>query len=127
VDRANNPGLPSRQSTGVGPRHQFGRGDLASTDNNTFLQWLDLADLSAADEMDLDDLCTFAELTAGQRVCESGIAGLTLEDWLSRWRTFRNRHAQREKAVEVFKGRSSTTELVDATRRPAHMTLVEGP
>ena len=38
---------------------------VASTDNKTFLQWLDLADLSAPDEMDVDDLYTFAELTAG--------------------------------------------------------------
>ena len=30
---------------------------LASTDNKTFLQWLDRADLSAPDEMDVDDLC----------------------------------------------------------------------
>jgi WD40 repeat protein len=67
-----------------------GAGALASTDNKTFLQWLDLADLSAPDEMDGDDLGTFA--------------GLTSDEWLSRWRTFRKRHAQLEEAVEVFKG-----------------------
>jgi hypothetical protein len=77
---------------------------LASMDNKTFLQWLDLADLSAPDEMDVDDLCTFAELTAGQRVYEGGLAGLTSDEWLSRLRTFRKRHAQLEKAVEVLKG-----------------------
>ena len=65
---------------------------VASTDNKTFLQWLDLADLSAPDEMDVDDLCTFAELTAGQRVYEGELAGLTSDEWLSRWRTFRKRH-----------------------------------
>jgi len=65
---------------------------LASTDNKTFLQWLDLADLSAPDEMDVDDLCTFADLTAGQRVYEAGLAGLTSDEWLSRWRAFRKRH-----------------------------------
>jgi len=65
---------------------------LASTDNKTFLQWLDLADLSAPDEQDVDDLCTLAELTAGQRVYEAGLAGLTSDEWLSRWRAFRKRH-----------------------------------
>jgi hypothetical protein len=77
---------------------------LASTHNKTFLQWLDLANLSASDEMDVDDLCTFADLTAGQRVYEGGFAGLTSDEWLSRWRAFRKRHAQLEMAVEVLKG-----------------------
>jgi hypothetical protein len=40
----------------------------------------------------VDDLCTFAELAAGQRVYEGGLAGLTSDEWLSRWRTFRKRH-----------------------------------
>jgi hypothetical protein len=33
----------------------------------------------------VDDLCTFAELAAGQRVYEGGLAGLTSDEWLSRW------------------------------------------
>ena len=37
-------------------------------------------------------------------VYEGGLAGLTSDEWLSRWRTFRKRHAQLEKAVEVLKG-----------------------
>jgi hypothetical protein len=41
--------------------------------------------------MDVDDLCTFAELTAGQRDYEGGLAGLTSDEWLSRSRTFRKR------------------------------------
>jgi hypothetical protein len=33
----------------------------------------------------VDDLCTFAELAGGQRVYEGGLAGLTSDEWLSRW------------------------------------------
>ena len=41
-----------------------------------------------------------AGLTAGQRVYEGGLAGLTSGEWLSSWRTFPKRHAQLEKEVE---------------------------
>jgi hypothetical protein len=58
----------------------------------------------SVNEMGVDDLCTFAALTAGQRVCEGGLARLTSDEWLSRWRTFRKRKAQLEKVVEVLKG-----------------------
>jgi WD40 repeat protein/serine/threonine protein kinase len=53
---------------------------------------IDLGDLSAPEDLDLDDLCTLAELASGQRIHEGDLAGLTAEEWLARWRTFRLRH-----------------------------------
>jgi hypothetical protein len=43
-------------------------------------------------------------LTPPASVYEGGLAGLTSDEWLSRWCTIRKRYAQLEKAVEVLKG-----------------------
>jgi serine/threonine protein kinase/WD40 repeat protein len=52
-----------------------------------------LGELSARNELDADDLCTWAELVSGQRVHQgSGVTNLTAEEWLERWREFRRRH-----------------------------------
>ena len=52
-----------------------------------------LGDLSAPNELDADDLCTWAELVSGRRVQEGGgVTNLTGEEWLQRWRDFRRRH-----------------------------------
>jgi WD40 repeat protein len=52
-----------------------------------------LGDLSARNELDADDLCTWAELSSGQWVHErGGVTNLTAEEWLERWREFRRRH-----------------------------------
>ncbi len=57
------------------------------------LQVIHLGDLSARNELDADDLCTWAELVSGQRVHEGGgVTNLTADEWLQRWRAFRRRH-----------------------------------
>jgi hypothetical protein len=53
---------------------------------------IDLADLSAPESLDPDDLCALAELASGQRIQEGDLAGLTSEEWLARWQGFRRRH-----------------------------------
>jgi WD40 repeat protein/serine/threonine protein kinase len=56
---------------------------------------IDLADLSAQEGLDADDLCTLAELASGQRILEGDLAGLTAEEWVARWHAFRKRHPGR--------------------------------
>src|SRR5262249_43284127 len=56
------------------------------------LAWIDLSPLSASDNQDLDDLCALAEMAAGQRIQDGDLVGLTSDEWLARWRTFRLRH-----------------------------------
>ena len=68
-----------------------------------------------------------AELTAGQRVYEGALAGLTPDESLSRCRALRNRHAQLEKAVEVFKGEIKRNGHWLMPPSGRHITLVEGP
>jgi Flp pilus assembly protein TadD len=52
-----------------------------------------LGDLSSATDQDPDDLCTWGELLSGMRVqAGSGVTLLTAEEWLARWRAFRQRH-----------------------------------
>jgi WD40 repeat protein/serine/threonine protein kinase len=58
------------------------------------LWWIDLSPLSAPDDLDADDLCTLAELTSGQRIHEGDLAGLSSDEWLDRWRAFRERHPE---------------------------------
>jgi WD40 repeat protein/serine/threonine protein kinase len=42
-----------------------------------------------------DDLCVWGEIESGQRVEEGGgVTNLTTEDWLERWRAFRERHPE---------------------------------
>ena len=53
------------------------------------LNVLDLAGL-ATTEADPDALCLWAELAAGQRLHEGGgPVNLSADEWLDRWRTFR--------------------------------------
>jgi WD40 repeat protein len=55
------------------------------------LYWIDLRPLSASDDLSLEDQRTLAELAAGQRIHDGDLAGLTSEEWLARWRAFRQR------------------------------------
>jgi WD40 repeat protein len=57
------------------------------------LKVVHLGDLSERVELAPDDLYTWAELVSGQHVQEGGgVASLTAEEWLERWRAFRRRH-----------------------------------
>lgn len=52
-----------------------------------------LADLFTPNELNADDLCTWAEIVSGRRVQDGGgVTNLTGEEWLQRWRDFRKRH-----------------------------------
>jgi WD40 repeat protein len=44
-----------------------------------------------------DDLCALGEIVSGQRIeGGSGVTNLTAEEWLQRWREFRQRHPEKE-------------------------------
>jgi WD40 repeat protein len=44
-----------------------------------------------------DDLCLWGEIVSGQRVeAGGGVTNLTAEEWLQRWREFRQRHPEKE-------------------------------
>jgi WD40 repeat protein/tetratricopeptide (TPR) repeat protein len=67
-------------------------GSVVSGTSWTALQVFYLGDLSDA-ASDLDDLCTWGELLSGRRVHDgSGVTNLTAEEWLTRWREYRQRH-----------------------------------
>jgi WD40 repeat protein/tetratricopeptide (TPR) repeat protein len=67
-------------------------GWAARYDRWTALQVFYFGDLSDA-ASDLDDLCTWGELLSGRRVHDgSGVTNLTAEEWLTRWREYRQRH-----------------------------------
>jgi WD40 repeat protein/tetratricopeptide (TPR) repeat protein len=52
-----------------------------------------LTDLDAPADLDADGLCLLGEVLSGQRLHEgSDVAALTTEEWLERWRNFRDRH-----------------------------------
>jgi eukaryotic-like serine/threonine-protein kinase len=68
-----------------------GKRAVASLGYTGFLS-IDLADLSASESVDEDDLCALAELASGQRMQEGDLAGLTSEEWLARWQAFRRWH-----------------------------------
>jgi WD40 repeat protein/predicted Ser/Thr protein kinase len=53
---------------------------------------VDLSDLRAGEDLDLNDLCVLGEILSGQRLQEGDVEGLTTQDWLGRWRDFRERH-----------------------------------
>jgi WD40 repeat protein len=53
---------------------------------------IDLGDLYGEDNLSVNDLCTAAELATGQRVHDGDLAGLTSDEWISRWVRFRQRH-----------------------------------
>jgi tetratricopeptide (TPR) repeat protein len=59
----------------------------------------DLGDLNGPEELDSADLCLFGEVLSGQHIQDgSEVAALTTEEWLERWRAFR----QRDPSPEVF-------------------------
>jgi hypothetical protein len=44
-----------------------------------------------------DDLCAWGEIVSGQRIEDGGgVTNLTAEEWLERWRDFRQRHPEKE-------------------------------
>jgi WD40 repeat protein len=52
-----------------------------------------LGDWLAPAALEPDDLCVWGELVSGQRVeAGGGVTNLTAEEWLERWRGFRQRH-----------------------------------
>jgi eukaryotic-like serine/threonine-protein kinase len=54
---------------------------------------LDLTDLAEPAGLDADELCRLGEVLSGQRLHEgSDVAALTTDEWLERWRGFRERH-----------------------------------
>jgi WD40 repeat protein/tetratricopeptide (TPR) repeat protein len=53
----------------------------------------DLTDLTEPAGLDADELCRLGEVLSGQRLHEgSDVAALTTDEWLERWRSFRERH-----------------------------------
>ena len=79
---------------------------------------LDLQALLEPLEMPAADLRTYAEIVSGKRVHEGrGIANLTADEWLSRWRDFGSRHAG------AFEIDSSAEELLAAHKRLAQESL----
>jgi WD40 repeat protein len=68
-------------------------GDYGGSGNMSALWVFSLGSLSAADSREPDELCAWGELLSGKRVHESsGVTTLTPEEWLARWRAFRQRH-----------------------------------
>ena len=56
------------------------------------LNIIDLDDLNAPDESDVEHLCLWAEVLSGQRVHDGGgVTNLSAEEWLERWQVFRQR------------------------------------
>ena len=52
-----------------------------------------LDDWLAPAPLEPDDLCVWGELVSGQRVeAGGGVTNLTADEWLQRWRDFRERH-----------------------------------
>ena len=59
------------------------------------LRVFDLRDLAGGDDLGPDDLCLLGEVLCGQRIHGgTGAADLTTEEWMERWRAFRQRHPQ---------------------------------
>ncbi|HEY7314121.1 MAG TPA: protein kinase [Gemmataceae bacterium] len=53
----------------------------------------DLTDLAEPADLDADELCRLGEVLSGQRLHEgSDAAALTTDEWLERWRSFREHH-----------------------------------
>ena len=74
---------------------------ITTTDNRhaivsgvgAFIDVIDLGDLYDRDDLDLADLGTLAEVLSSQRVHVGGdVVNLTADEWLHRWRQFRDRH-----------------------------------
>jgi WD40 repeat protein/tRNA A-37 threonylcarbamoyl transferase component Bud32 len=56
------------------------------------LHVFDLADLARPADLSVDDLCVLGEILSGVRINEGDVTGLTTQEWLERWRGFRQRH-----------------------------------
>jgi eukaryotic-like serine/threonine-protein kinase len=69
-------------------------GHRAVASAHGLLYRFDLADLTAPGEMNAEDLCLLGEVASGYRLHDGNLAGLTTEEWLERWRTFRRRHPE---------------------------------
>jgi serine/threonine protein kinase/WD40 repeat protein len=91
-------GKPVLPSLG-GPGHSLelsvvaargGRRAVGAGSQGMFL--IDLGDLYAEQHLSVDDLCTAAELAAGQRVLDGDLAGLTSNEWISRWEKVQRHH-----------------------------------
>jgi serine/threonine protein kinase/WD40 repeat protein/Flp pilus assembly protein TadD len=55
---------------------------------------LPLADLHRRDGLPPEDLCLWGELLSGHRLQGGDVEGLTTQEWLDRWQTFRRRHPE---------------------------------
>ncbi len=60
------------------------------------LEVINLDDLSAPETRSPQEVCTWAELVAGQRIESGGVTNLTAGEWLDRWRTARQNPSTRE-------------------------------
>jgi serine/threonine protein kinase/WD40 repeat protein/thiol-disulfide isomerase/thioredoxin len=70
-------------------------GTHAFVSGGAFIDVFSLSDLYARDELELDDLSTLGEILSGQRLHEGGdVVNLTGDEWLDRWRRFRQRHTE---------------------------------
>jgi serine/threonine protein kinase/WD40 repeat protein/thiol-disulfide isomerase/thioredoxin len=70
-------------------------GTHAFVSGGAFIDVFSLSDLYARDEMELDELCALGEIVAGQRLHEGGdVVNLTGDEWLERWRRFRQRYPE---------------------------------
>jgi WD40 repeat protein len=95
-----------------------GRHVITNGSDEGFLM-VDLSDLyNEGETEDVDELITWAELIAGQRIFDADLSGLTNEDWLTRWRSFRNEHPE--------EGTPTIEETIERHRRAALMWLERG-
>jgi eukaryotic-like serine/threonine-protein kinase len=69
-------------------RHLVGSGRQPATGLTSF----DTGELTAADTIDLDDICTLGELVSSTKLYNGDLAGLTTAEWLERWQEFHRHH-----------------------------------
>jgi eukaryotic-like serine/threonine-protein kinase len=100
------PSSPAGEERGV----QGSCDDLQLTGDGRFaVAWIsnagiavvDLGDLDGPDEWSAGDLCLHAELVCGHRIHESDVDMLTTDQWLERWRSFRERHPSQKSDLEA--------------------------
>jgi WD40 repeat protein/TPR repeat protein len=102
-------------------RHLVGSGREPATGLISF----DTGELTAADTIDLDDICTLGELVSGTKLYNGDLAGLTTAEWLERWQEFHRHHprlAVYTPSHEPERPRSSMKRILRgvAARREAH-------
>jgi tetratricopeptide (TPR) repeat protein len=56
------------------------------------LAFIALDELAPPQDLPVDSWCTLAELSAGQRIHEGDLAGLTSDEWLERWQPLHTDH-----------------------------------